>query len=65
VWFRGEVDFSGFPIFADFGQQDRDWAQRGGFVGKEAGDTRVGDMDTQRHVNRSAKRTGQLDISAN
>ena len=36
--FHVEVDFSGFPFFTGFGQQGRDEAQEGSFVGKEAGD---------------------------
>lgn len=37
--FHVEVDFSGFPFFAGFGQQGGDQPQEGRFVGKEAGDT--------------------------
>ncbi len=36
--FHGEVNFSGFPIVADFGEQGGDEAEEGGFLGKEAGD---------------------------
>ena len=36
--FHVEVDFSRFPFFAGFGQQGRDQAEEGRFVGKEAGD---------------------------
>ena len=34
--FHVEVDFSGFPFFAGFGQQGGDQTQEGRFVGKEA-----------------------------
>ena len=36
--FHIEVNFSGFPFVAGFGEDGRDEAQEGSFVGKEAGD---------------------------
>ena len=36
--FQVEVNFSGFPFVAGFGEDGTDEAQEGGFVGKEAGD---------------------------
>jgi len=33
-----EVNFSGFPFFAGFGQERADQPQQGRFVGKDAGD---------------------------
>jgi len=34
-----EIDFSGFPIFADFTEDGTDEPQEGAFVGEEGGDT--------------------------
>ena len=36
--FHVEVNFSSFPFGAGFGQEGRDQAQEGSFVGKETGD---------------------------
>ena len=33
-----EVDFSGFPIFGDLGEESGDEAEERGFVGEDAGD---------------------------
>ena len=39
--FHAEVDFSGFPVVAGFGQEGGDQAQEGAFVGEDAGHTRA------------------------
>ena len=36
--FHVEVNFSGFPFVAGFGQEGRDEPQEGGFIGEDAGD---------------------------
>ena len=38
VGFQGEVDFSGFPVFADFHQDGGDESQERGLVGEQRGD---------------------------